>query len=159
MRFDTRSNCRAYQRMWPSCTFVYPRCIFYPCLSMQQVIPELENAIRTANTSDDADIVVNAPANMAVTTCPITRARMQDPVCSKRCGHVYSRAGIMAVLARKAQCPIPGCRQELFPSDLVEHLPTRLALARMQGMCTSRVDRHGLSIEHVNSMGMACRCG
>lgn len=63
---------------------------------------------------EDAMIQVSRPS----LRCPLTQQHLVDPVRNQPCGHVYSRAAILALLQQQQQhhnragnqpCPIAGC--------------------------------------------------
>eukprot|EP00771_Trimastix_marina_P000983 gnl/Trimastix_PCT/2025.p1 GENE.gnl/Trimastix_PCT/2025~~gnl/Trimastix_PCT/2025.p1 ORF type:complete len:285 (-),score=61.55 gnl/Trimastix_PCT/2025:227-1081(-) len=59
---------------------------------------------------EDADLVIEK--EHVSTICPITKARLVDPVRNTRCRHVYSRSAINSLLGTRSghiACPVVGC--------------------------------------------------
>jgi Zinc-finger of the MIZ type in Nse subunit len=66
--------------------------------------------------------------------CPLTGSLFVEPVASKVCSHVFSKAAIMQHIKicakdkRDCKCPVPGCGRIIAGKDLEEHGPTVDAL-------------------------------
>ena len=52
-------------------------------------------------------------------TCPISFQPMKDPVQFQRCGHIFSREGIMTMLKKNATIMCPGgCQKKVKKNEL-----------------------------------------
>ncbi|ORY81038.1 zinc-finger of the MIZ type in Nse subunit-domain-containing protein, partial [Protomyces lactucae-debilis] len=72
-----------------------------------------------ANANDDDDVEMTSRGARSL-KCPLTLARLVEPVKSQKCPHTFSRVAIMQMLnGRQKACPVAGCPQQLRPQDLV----------------------------------------
>lgn len=86
----------------------------------------------SAGQSVDEDLsVVGAVLSV---DCPITGKLMEDPVKSKRCGHSYSKNGILGVIqqngGREVKCPHRGCKHKVGRADLEQDKAMSLRVSR-----------------------------
>lgn len=77
-------------------------------------MPPISDEEEDEDEENDAMIQVSRPS----LRCPLTQQQLVDPVRNQACGHVYSRAAILALLQQQQQhhsraanqpCPIAGC--------------------------------------------------
>jgi len=92
------------------------------CRDMRQHLGEKEKPKkkrRSAAGSDDEDDleVMNTsnPSSLSALKCPITGILFEDPVKSRVCHHIYSKAGIQQMFRnKKRKCPVSGCANQLI---------------------------------------------
>ncbi|KAL7473838.1 hypothetical protein ACHAXS_014358 [Conticribra weissflogii] len=95
-------------------------------LSVRQKLGEkvLKKRSRSSRGGDDDELEVvneNNVDDIHKFKCPITGMLFEDPVRNKKCGHTYSRAGLMQMIHnRKKTCPVPGCANNRVSLEQVE---------------------------------------
>lgn len=72
------------------------------------------------NVEPQGDEDLYFAATKETLTCPITSAKLQHPVKSRICGHVYEEKAITALLQKKRimECPVAGCNVRITKQDL-----------------------------------------
>ncbi|KAF7989402.1 hypothetical protein HCN44_008076 [Aphidius gifuensis] len=84
-----------------------------------------------SDESDDDLVLTQDEVNVV---CPITKARMTEPMRNVRCGHVYDKIGVETMIGynKRTKCPIVGCGNDEFLTmdDLQPDMVTRAVLDR-----------------------------
>lgn len=84
------------------------------------------------NEDEDDDLLVTQDEINVI--CPITKARMTEPMKNIHCGHIYDKNSVAAMIGynKKTKCPIVGCsnQQYLSMDDLQPDMVTRAVLEK-----------------------------
>mmetsp|Transcript_21434 Transcript_21434/g.66113 ORF Transcript_21434/g.66113 Transcript_21434/m.66113 type:complete len:247 (+) Transcript_21434:50-790(+) len=106
------------------------------------LLKRLKKATKVLATTDDDDDDVEIDEARDVTEaelkCPITTTLFEEPVKSKKCGHVYSRAAAQAYFKTPKNCARVGCNCILAWADFERCAETELALEKLERANTQR---------------------
>mmetsp|Transcript_22495 Transcript_22495/g.69227 ORF Transcript_22495/g.69227 Transcript_22495/m.69227 type:complete len:262 (+) Transcript_22495:116-901(+) len=82
---------------------------------------------------DEIEIEDTLQGGAATLKDPITQALFKDPVKSKKCGHVYSKATVTSYFGRGSKaCAFFGCNATLTKDDFERDVETELDLKRFE---------------------------
>lgn len=99
--------------------------------------PQHKRLQQMLRCEEDEDVMIDESQTEASLIDPMTQKLLEEPMRSKKCAHVYSKASVEHFYARTANCAYPGCDAKLSKKDFERDAETEIALRRLKKKATN----------------------